>query len=61
MEILVRLEQRAKAFRPISVTDGGIEILVRLEHSEKALLPISVIDEGITVFLQPHISVLLSV
>ena len=61
MEILVRLEQSSKAPYPISVTDGGMEMSVRLEQLEKALYPISVTDGGMIVFLQPHISVLLSV
>ena len=61
MEMLVRLEQPEKAPYPISVTDGGMEMLMRLEQSEKAQSQISVTDGGITLFLQPHISVLLSV
>ena len=60
MEMLVRLEQPKKALCPISVTDGGMEILVRLEQPKKAPSPIPVTDGGMIVFLQPHISVLLS-
>ena len=60
MKMLARLLQPKKALSPIFITDGGMEILVRLEQPKKAHSPISVTDGGMIVFLQPHISVLLS-